>query len=83
MADAVAHVESEVRELIRRSGLDPARQATGIENLVREAVADYDARSLVSGLPALPNRDADVKSILHAVPGFGPLQPPLDDPRLE
>lgn len=83
MADAVAHVESEVRELIRRSGLDPARQATGIENLVREAVADYDARSLVSGLPALPNRDAAIKSILDAVAGFGPLQRYLDDPRIE
>ena len=83
MADAVAHVESEVRELIRRSGLDPARQATGIETLVREAVADYDARSLVSGLPALPNRDAAIKSILDAVAGFGPLQRYLDDPRIE
>ncbi len=83
MADAVAHVESEVRELIRRSGLDPARQTAGIETLVRDAVADYDARSLVSGLPALPNRDAAVKSILDAVAGFGPLQRYLDDPQIE
>jgi len=63
--------------------MDPARQAAGIETLVREAVADYDARSLVSGLPALPNRDVAVKSILDAVAGFGPLQRYLDDPCVE
>ena len=83
MADAVAYVEGEVRELIRRSGLDPARHPSGIEALVREAVADYDARSLVSGLPALPNVDDAIKSILDTVAGFGPLQRYLDDPRVE
>ena len=83
MADAVAYVEGEVRELISRSGLDPARHPSGIEALVREAVADYDARSLVSGLPALPNVDDAIKSILDTVAGFGPLQRYLDDPRVE
>ena len=51
--DAVRTVESEVRELIRRSQLDPTRDLQEMRQLVRDAVADYDERSLHGGLPAL------------------------------
>lgn len=83
MVDAVATVESEVRELIRRSGLDPARDARALDRLVREAVADYDERSLHGGLPSLPNVEEAVKSVVDAVAGYGPLQPYFDDPTVE
>ncbi|NNM46290.1 CpaF family protein [Knoellia koreensis] len=81
--DAVTTVESEVRELIRRSGIDPARDPRSLDKLVREAVADYDERSLHGGLPTLPNVDDAVKSVLDAVAGYGPLQPYFDDPEVE
>ena len=81
--EAVRNVESEVRELIRRSGLDPSRDTRAIDLLVRDAVADYDERSLHGGLPALPNVEDAVKSVLDAVAGFGPLQPYFDDPQIE
>src|SRR6478672_5125555 len=81
--DAVSTVEGEVRELIRRSGLDPARDAREVRQLVRDAVADYDERSLHGGLPALADLDAAVKSVLDAVAGLGPLQGYLEDPRVE
>jgi pilus assembly protein CpaF len=81
--DAVATVKSEVRELIRRSGLDPARDARELDRLVREAVCDYDERSLHGGLPALANVEDAVKSVKDAVAGFGPLQPYFDDPEIE
>jgi len=81
--EAVRNVESEVRELIRRSGLDPSRDTGAIDRLVRAAVADYDERSLHGGLPALPNVDDAVKSVLDAVAGFGPLQQYFDDPTIE
>jgi len=81
--DAVGTVEDEVRELIRRSGLDPVRDTRETHLLVREAVADYDERSLHGGLPALPDLHAAVKSVLDAVAGFGPLQQYLDDPSIE
>ena len=81
--DGVATVETEVRELIRRSGLDPARDGRELDRLVREAVADYDERSLHGGLPVLPNVEAAVKSVLDAVAGYGPLQPYFDDPTVE
>ena len=81
--DAVTTVESEVRELIRRSGLDPARDVRELDRLVREAVADYDERSLHGGLPSLANVEDAVKSVLDAVAGYGPLQQYFDDPEVE
>ena len=72
--DAVATVEGEVRELIRRSGLDPTRDLTEMRQLVHDAVADYDERSLHGGLPALADLGEATKSVLDAVAGFGPLQ---------
>lgn len=81
--DAVTTVESEVRELIRRSGLDPARDVRELDRLVRDAVADYDERSLHGGLPSLANVEDAVKSVLDAVAGYGPLQPYFDDPEVE
>jgi len=81
--EAVSHVEFEVRELIRRTGLDPARDTREIDRLVREAVADYDERSLHGGLPTLPSLEGAVKSVLDAVAGFGPLQQYFDDPQIE
>jgi pilus assembly protein CpaF len=81
--DAVGTVEAEVRELIRRSGLDPARDTRELDRLVRDAVADYDERSLHGGLPTLPNVEDAVKSVIDAVAGFGPLQRYFDDPQIE
>ncbi|TPG19289.1 CpaF family protein [Pedococcus bigeumensis] len=81
--DAVMTVESEVRELIRRSGVDPARDVVELDRLVRDAVADYDERSLHGSLPALANIEDAVKSVKDAVAGFGPLQPYFDDPDVE
>jgi pilus assembly protein CpaF len=81
--EAVAIVEDEVRELIRRRGVDPHRDAAGIRRLVEAAVADYDDRSLAGTLPPLADRVGAVKSVLDAVAGLGPLQEYLDDPAVE
>lgn len=81
--DALGTVESEVRELIRRSGLDPSSDVGELDRLVREAVADYDERSLHGGLPALAGTEEAVKSVKDAVAGFGPLQQYFDDPDVE
>lgn len=81
--DGVAIVEDEVRELIRRRGVDPHRDAMGIRRLVEAAVADYDDRSLSGSLPPLVDLPATVKSVLDSVAGLGPLQEYLDDPAVE
>ena len=81
--NAVETVESEVRELIRRTGVDPVRESEQVAGLVRAAVEDYDERSLRGGMPVLADSEAAVKSVLDTVAGFGPLQRYLDDPLVE
>ncbi len=83
MSDAVRLVESDVREVIRRTGLDPVRRPSDLERLVKEAIADYDERSLMGGLPQLLDRDDALKSVIDAVAGFGALQKYFDDPQVE
>ena len=81
--DAVRTLEGEVRELIRRSGLDPARDEGAVRRLVRDAVADYDERSLLGGMPVLADIDAASRSVWDSVAGYGPLQQYFDDPTVE
>lgn len=81
--DALGIVEDEVRELIRRHGLDPLRQAGEVRRLVEAAVTDYDERALLGPLPPLGPLDAARRFLFDAVAGFGVLQPLLDDPSVE
>jgi len=81
--DAVEIVAGEVRDLIRRRGLDPGRDVVAVRRLVESTVHDYDDRSLDGALPPLPDLGAAVKRVLDEVAGFGPLQEYLDDPAVE
>ena len=81
--EAVRHVEGEVRELIRRSGIDPTSNTLEVRRLVQDAVQDYDERSLHGGLPSLGDMRSAVHSILAVVAGYGPLQQYFDDPTVE
>ena len=80
-ADAV--VEDEVRELVRRRGLDPIADPSAVRRLVEEVVADYDERSLDSGQPPLSHPSDTIRLVVDAVAGFGPLQRYLEDPAVE
>ncbi|HVX69971.1 MAG TPA: hypothetical protein VHA79_09800 [Mycobacteriales bacterium] len=81
--DARALVEDEVRELVRRRGLDPVSAPAEMQQLVDEVVADYDERAATSSLPPLADLDDAARSVYDAVAGFGPLQRYLDDPDVE
>lgn len=81
--DAVRIVEDEVRELIRRGGIDPLTQASEVRRLVEAAVSDYDERALLGPLPPIGSLDTARKQVFDAVAGLGPLQPLLDDPVIE
>src|SRR5690242_8872460 len=81
--DALAIVEDEVRELVRRRALDPAADGVLIRRLVGDVINDYEERALTSTLPDLADRDAALGKVYDAVAGFGPLQPYLDDPTVE
>ena len=81
--DGVAILEAEVRELVRRRGIDPVRDRAGIVALVSDAMADYDERSVAGAVPPLPDPGAAHRTVVDAVAGFGPLQRYLDDPEVE
>jgi pilus assembly protein CpaF len=83
VTEAVRVVEGEVRELIRRSGLDPARHPFEVGRLVEDVISDYDERSLHGGLPALVDRQVAAKQVMDVVAGFGPLQRYFEDPTIE
>ncbi|NUU31097.1 ATPase, T2SS/T4P/T4SS family [Arthrobacter sp. C9C5] len=81
--EAVRIVEDEVRELIRRRGLDPLRQSGEVRRLVEEAISDYDERALLAPLPPIGPLEQARRFVFDAVAGFGALQPLLDDPAIE
>jgi pilus assembly protein CpaF len=81
--DAYGAVEQDVRELVRRRGLDPAAEPVRIRELVDAVVSDYDERSLGGALPGLGDPGRVARQVFDAVAGFGALQPLLDDPAVE
>ncbi len=80
---AVDTVEAEVRELVRRRGLDPVQDRLAMRRLIDEVVLDYDERALTSTLPPLPDPRVAARAVYDAVAGLGPLQRYLDDPEIE
>ena len=83
MPTALDVVDGEVRELIRRRGLDPFTDPAPVRVLVRDVVAEYSERSLNSALPPIGDPESVVRDVLDRVAGFGPLQRYLDDPEIE
>ena len=81
--DATGVIEREVRELVRRRGLDPATDTGAVRQLVDEVIADYDERTLSSALPPVADRVRAAREVYDSVAGFGPLQRYLDDPTIE
>lgn len=81
--DAIRILEDEVRELVRRRGLDPGTEPDAVRRLVGDAAEDYQARALSGSLPTLRDMQDSVRIVADAVAGFGPLQPLLDDDSIE
>jgi pilus assembly protein CpaF len=77
-------VEDEVRELVRRRGLDPSNgDGVAVRQLIDEVVTDYAERRLVASMPPLDDAGQVAKAVADRVIGMGPLQPYFDDPDVE
>jgi len=77
-------VEDEVRELVRRRGLDPGNgDGVAVRQLIDEVVSDYAERRLVASMPPLEDAGLVAKAVADRVIGMGPLQPFFDDPDVE
>ena len=81
--DATGVIEREVRELVRRRGLDPSTDTSAIRQIVDDVIADYDERTLTSTMPAVADPTRAARDVYDSVAGFGPLQRWLDDPTVE
>jgi pilus assembly protein CpaF len=83
LSTAQAIVEDEVRELVRRRGIDPVAEGGAVRQLVDEVVDDYRDRAVTAALPPLGDPSHITRRVVDAVAGFGPLQPFFDDPEIE
>jgi pilus assembly protein CpaF len=81
--DAVTLVRDEVRDLVRRRGLDPIAEPDVVRALVEDTLQAYHERSLDGSLPNLGEHAAAARSVYEAVAGFGLLQEYFDDPEVE
>ena len=83
MASATEHITEEVRELVRRRGLDPVTDHRGARALIEEVVAHYEERVPLSSLPPLLDRVGTIRYVFDSLAGFGPLQRFFDDRTVE
>lgn len=81
--DAASLVRDEVRDEVRRRGLDPVADPAAIKALVTDTVRSYGERSLDGSLPPITEPSTLAGEVYDAVAGLGGLQRHLDDPEVE
>src|SRR3954462_12601728 len=79
----VEQLDAHVREVVRREGVDPQRDAGVVRRIAESVVRDHDERSLTGVVAPVADVDGVVGELVARVSGFGPLQPFLDDPAVE
>ena len=81
--ELVEHLDERVRDLVRREGVDPQRDAALVRRMAEGVVREHDERSLTGQVAPVPDLGAMIGELVARVSGFGPLQPYLDDPSVE
>ena len=81
--ELVERLDLHVRELVRREGVDPQRDANVVRRIAEGVVREHDERSLTGIVAPVSDIPAVVGELVARVSGFGPLQPLLDDPEVE
>jgi pilus assembly protein CpaF len=79
----VALITEQVRERVRREGVDLGADRDLAGRYVREEVRRYSERALGGSVPMLADELAASAQIVATLTGFGPLQPLFDDPEIE
>ena len=88
MSTAVTLIAEQVRERVRRDGVDlggdrARSDHTVVDRYVREEVRRYSERALGGSLPMLVDEHRAAREIVASITGFGALQPFFDDPDIE
>ena len=81
--DVVAVIEDQVRDAVRRLGVDPLREPDTVRTLVDQAISSYPAADMVQDLGGVDDVQAVAREVHDAVAGFGALQRFFDDPEVE
>jgi pilus assembly protein CpaF len=80
---AVELIDAQVRDVVRREGIDPLRNPAAVRSIVLAVVREYDDRSLTGIVPPIDDVEAVSREVHDRVAGFGPLQRYLDDSAVE
>ena len=83
MATATEHIHDEVRELIRRRGIDPVADQRATRPPIDEVITHYEEAGSNLTLPPLIDRPTAARFVFDALAGFGPLQRYLEDSDVE
>ena len=81
--DLVGDLDQQLRDVVRREGVDPQLEIARVRRLAEEVVRAHDERSLTGVVTPVPDPVGVVGELVARVSGFGPLQRFLDDPEVE
>ena len=80
---AIEMLDADVRDEVRRHGVDPLTEVETVRRFALTAVRAHDQRSLSGVVRPVENPEAVVDELVARVAGFGPLQGYVDDPSVE
>ncbi|WP_104201027.1 CpaF family protein [Cryobacterium sp. Y29] len=83
MTEAVRLITDQVRQRVRREGVDLAANNALVEQYVRDELRRYSERALGGLAPMIADEHQATREVVAALTGFGVLQPFLDDPEIE
>jgi len=81
--ELVDDLDAGVRDVVRRDGVDPQRDAGVVRRIAERLVQEHDERSLTGAVAPVVDHEAIVEELVARVAGFGALQRYLDDPAVE
>jgi pilus assembly protein CpaF len=81
--ELVELLDAQLREVVRRDGIDPQRDSGLVRQIAGRVVADHDQRSLTGAVSPVADHEAVIEELVARVSGFGGLQRYLDDPSVE
>jgi pilus assembly protein CpaF len=76
-------LDADVRDAVRRHGVDPQANVPAVRRLAETAVAAHDQRSLTGVVEPVEDPASTIDELVARIAGFGPLQRYLDDPSVE
>jgi pilus assembly protein CpaF len=79
----VEDLDAQVRDAVRREGVDPQRDVGLVRRIAESVVRAHDELSLTGVVAPVADAGGVVGELVARVSGFGPLQRYLDDPDVE